>query len=167
MLQSRSCSVHELKSNSRAQNWSISFWVVGWGKSRRLGKVKDLQALLLSEWDEMNIAFILLETQSVFLGLTATLSRRRWNTRRVLVRNSGIVDVDLACFLDLAVKDLVLHTALKVRASSYRDTAVLTQYVLSTYWTSLRPFHTWLRLSSSPFFYGSHCTLCCCVTPCN
>ncbi len=32
-----------------------------------------------------------------------------------------IVDVDLAYFVDQAVKDLVLHSALKVRASSFQS----------------------------------------------
>ena len=37
---------------------------------------------------------------------------------------------------------------------------VTTQYVLSTYCLSLRPFHTWLRLLSPHILYITHSTLC-------
>jgi hypothetical protein len=38
-----------------------------------------------------------------------------------LAMDEYIVDVDLVYFIDQAVKDLVLHSALKVRASSFQS----------------------------------------------
>ena len=61
----------------------------------------------------------------VFLGLTATfLARRRSNTGEEVWVGFAvyeyIVDVYFAYLVDKAVEDLVLHTALKVRASSFQ-----------------------------------------------
>ena len=84
--------------------------------SRALGKVEDLQALLWSEWgarcgDEVTDLFHLLETQFCFPRVN----------RHVQIAKAikHFVDVDLAYFIDQAVKGLALHIALKVKLAPF------------------------------------------------
>jgi hypothetical protein len=103
--------------------------------SGRLRKVQNLQALLWSErgpsrGDEVTDVFDLLETQFGFPGVDSDLLRAQALEHSPCVGEEVgvglavyeyIVDVDFANFVDKSLEDLVLHTALKVRASSFQS----------------------------------------------
>ena len=94
--------------------------------SRRLRKVEDLLALLWSErgtcrGDELTDVFDLLEIQFGFPGVDSDLLRAQALEHSLCVGEE--VWVGFAYIVDVyfAIEDLVLHTALKVRTSSFQS----------------------------------------------
>ena len=103
--------------------------------SRGLRKVKDLQSLLWGErgacrGDEVTDVFNLWETKLCFLGVDSDiLSAKALEYSSDITEElrvgfavyEYIVDVYLADFVNKSIEDLVLHTALKVRARSFQS----------------------------------------------
>jgi len=103
--------------------------------SRGLRKVKDLQSLLLGErgacrGDEVTDAFDLRETELGFLRvdsdvLSAKTLEYSLDVTEELRFGFAVyeysVDLYFAYFVNKSVEDLVLHTALKVRTSSFQS----------------------------------------------
>ena len=101
--------------------------------SRGLRKVKVLQSLLWDErfacrGDEVTDVFDLRETKLGFLGVDSDIliaktlkysSDVTEELRFGFAVYEYIVDVYLADFVNKSIEDLVLHTALKVRTSSF------------------------------------------------
>ena len=98
-------------------------------------KVKDLQSLLWGDrgacrGDEVIYAFDQRETQLCFPGVDSDILSAKAlkyssdvteELRFGLAVYEYVVDVYLACFVNKSVEDLVLHAALKVRASSFQS----------------------------------------------
>jgi len=103
--------------------------------SRGLRKVKDLQSLLWSErgacrGDEVTDVFHLRETKLGFLGVDSDILSAKAleyssdvteELRFGFAVYEYIVDVYFAYLINKSVEDLVLHTALKVRARSFQS----------------------------------------------
>ena len=114
--------------------------------SRGLRKVKDLQSLLWGDGgaccrDEVTDVFDPWETKRGLLGVDSDvrsakaleyLSNVTEELRFGFAMYEYIVDVYFAYFVSKSVEDLVLHTALKVRASSFQSHSNPCPLVLTT-----------------------------------